>query len=264
MAEKKLNIAAVGNNNVSRVLTARIAGLLYLAIIVCGIFSEVYVRMNLIAPRDAAATAANILAFPNLYRMGFVADSIMLLSDVAIAILFYSLLKAVNNTLALMAAAFRLSQAVILGVNLLNYHAALLLLGESEYGYFSVGDQHHALMMFFLDLHKHGYDLGLLFFAASNLILGYLIIKSNLFPSIFGYALQMSAVVYLAGGYCRFVFPQYVDFLQPAYFIPFIAELAFCLWLLIRSVRIGGEVTSADTFQRGLKKGKTSSQSFER
>jgi hypothetical protein len=248
MVVKKFEKATAGNND-ARAFTARIAGLLYLVIIACGIFSEVYVRSRLIVPGDAAATAANILASAKLFQMGFVADSIMFLSDVAIAILLYALLKAVNHTLALMAAAFRLAQAAILGANLLNYHAAFLLLDGGRYGYPGAGDQHRTLMMVFLDLHKHGYDLGLLFFAASNLILGYLIIKSNLFPSIFGYALQISAVVYLAGGYCRFVFPQYLDLLQPAYFIPFVAESSFCLWLLIKGARVGGIATGAGSIQ---------------
>jgi hypothetical protein len=40
-----------------------------------------------------------------LCRFGFVADSLLLLSDVAIAVLFYVLLKPVSKILALMAAA---------------------------------------------------------------------------------------------------------------------------------------------------------------
>ena len=73
-------------------MMAKIAGGLYLTIIICGIFGEVGVRMNLIIPGDAAATAANILAAPLLFKIGFAADTTMLLSDVAIAVLFYVLL----------------------------------------------------------------------------------------------------------------------------------------------------------------------------
>ena len=66
------------------IVYARIAGLLYLIIIVFGIFSEVFIRSRLIEPGDATATVSNILASTSLFRFGFVADSIMLLSDVAI------------------------------------------------------------------------------------------------------------------------------------------------------------------------------------
>ena len=50
--------------------TARIAGLLYLIIIVCAGFSEGYVRSNLIVPGDATATANNIVASEWLFRIG--------------------------------------------------------------------------------------------------------------------------------------------------------------------------------------------------
>ena len=188
------------------------------------------------------ATVANVLSSPLLFKTGLAADAIMLLCDVAIAILFYVLLKSVNRTLAIMAAAFRLTQASILGANLLNYHAALLILSGKEHGVAVADDQLHMLVMFFLDLHTYGYDLGLLFFAVSTFLLGCLIKKSNLFPAIFGHALQVSAVVYLAGSCCRFLFPEYVMFLQPAYFIPLVSELSFCLWLLIKGVNIHADL----------------------
>lgn len=227
------------NNRSSLVLTGRMAGFLYLAIIACGIFSEIFVRMKLIVTNDPILTAENILASPILFRAGFVADSMMLLSDVAIAILFYALLKSTNKTLAFMASAFRLIQASVLGMNLLNYYAALLLVEGNAYLNLISDNQIDALMMFFLDLHRHGYDLGLLFFAASNFILGHLIKKSDLFVTIFGYALQVTAFVYLVGTYCRFVFPQYMAIIEPAFFIPFIVESSFCIWLMVKGVKTG-------------------------
>jgi hypothetical protein len=163
----------------------------------------------------------------------------MLLSDVAIAVLLYALLKPVNKTLALITTAFRLTQAAILGLNLLNYYGALLLLTGAGYAAVFETDQLYALVMLLLDLHSHGYDLGLLFFGLSNLILGYLIIKSEYFPGIFGYGLIAAAVAYLVGSFVRFLLPDYVSFIKPVYIIPLIAELSFCLWLLFKGVRTG-------------------------
>ena len=217
---------------------ARTAGVLYLIIIVFGISSEVFIRASLIVPGDAAATTTNIMASQTLFRTGFMADSIMLLCDVAIAVLFYVLLKSVNKTLALTAMAFRLTQAAILGMNLLNYYAVMLLLKGSGAGPLLETDELHAQIMLLLDMHSHGYDLGLLFFAVSNFILGYLITKSALFPTILGYGLQAAATVYLIGSYTKFMAPDYVSFVEPFYIIPLLAELAFCLWLLIKGVRV--------------------------
>jgi hypothetical protein len=198
----------------------------------------VFIRSSLIVKGDANITATNIMASEGLFRFGFVADSIMLLSDVAIAILFYVLLKSVSKTLALTAAAFRLTQAAILGFNLLNYYAALLLLKGGGYEIAFKSDQLNALALLFLDMHSHGYDLGLIFFGLSNIILGYLVVKSDYFPGILGYGLIAAAVVYLTGSFTLFLFPDYVSLIEPIYIVPLIAELSFCLWLLIKGVRI--------------------------
>ena len=216
---------------------ARVAGSLYLIIIVFGIFSEVFIRSNLVVTGDAAATANNILASEGLFRIGFAADAMMLLSDVAIAVLFYVLLKPVGKTLALTASAFRLTQAAILGFNLLNYYAALLLLKGDGYAAVFEAGQLDTLAMMFLDMHSHGYDLGLLFFGVSNLILGYLVVKSDYFPGILGCGLAGAGLVYLAGSSIRFLFPGFAAIIAPAYIVPFVAESSFCLWLLIKGVR---------------------------
>lgn len=217
---------------------ARSAGLLYLVIIVCGIFSEAFVRGSLVMWDDAAATVANIQGAPFLFRVGFVADAVMLLSDVAIAVLFYVLLRPVSKTLALMAAAFRLTQAAILGFNLLNYYAAMLLLSGDAYTVLPA-EQLQAQVMLFLQMHSHGYDLGLLFFALSNFILGYLLIRSDLFPAWLGYGLIAAAAVYLVGSSIRFLMPDLSAVFAPAYLVPLLAEVAFCLWLLARGIRGG-------------------------
>jgi hypothetical protein len=216
---------------------ARIAGLLYLIIIVCGIFSEAFIRASLVVPNDASATIANIKDSLPLFRVGFVADSVMLLSDVAIAVLFYILLAPVSKTLALMAAAFRLTQAAVLGFNLLNYYTPVLLLTGAGYATVFQGDQQSALVMLYLDMHSHGYDLGLLFFGLSNVFLGYLVAKSGYFPTILGYGLVAAAVIYLVGSFTRFALPDHTAFVTPLYVVPLIAELSFCLWLLVKGVR---------------------------
>ena len=77
--------------------TARVAGVLYLIIIMCGIFAEFFVRSSLIVPGDATATANNIMASESLFRAGIVADLIMILCDVALALVFYVLLKPVSS-----------------------------------------------------------------------------------------------------------------------------------------------------------------------
>ena len=53
---------------------ARIAGFLYLIVIVGGLFAEISVRGRLVVHGDAAATAHNIMTHELLYRLGHAAE----------------------------------------------------------------------------------------------------------------------------------------------------------------------------------------------
>lgn len=215
---------------------ARAAGVLYLLIIVLGLFGELVVRSSLIAPGDAANTASNILASPGLFRTGFVADSIMVLCDVALAALLFVLLRPVNRVLAIVALLFRLAQASVLALNLLNYHAAMLVLtGSARPAAFDEA-QVASLASLFLELHSHGYDLGLILFGVHCLVLGYLIAKSSFLPRTLGYLVGAAGVVYLVGSYVRFVVATMVETVAPIYLVAIVAELSLCGWLLIKGV----------------------------
>jgi hypothetical protein len=209
-------------------LLGRAAGLLYLVIIVCGIGSEVFIRGSLYDDMDISVTASNILANSALFKTGFFADSIMLLCDVAIAIVLYLLFRQVDKTLALYAMVFRLVQAVIIGMSLLFYYATYLLLtGNAQ-----ADSQTYTLLSLLIDMHAYGYDLGLIFFGITNIALGVLVIRSGFCPRPLGYGLVMAAVVYVVGSYTRFMAVEYHALVEPAYLVPLLVEVAFCLWLL--------------------------------
>ena len=222
----------------SPLLYARVAGALYLVIIVCDIFGEVFVRSGLIVPEDSVATASNIMASEGLFRVGFLGDSIMCLSDVALAVLLYVLLKPVNKTVALIAMCFRLTQTAVLALNLLNYYAAILLLNDTVYALEFDLSQRASLSYLFLDLHKHGYDLGLLLFGVHCLLLGYLIVRSGYLPKTLGILTIGASGAYLIGSFTRFLFPHFVPVVAPIYIVALVAEVSLCLWLLVKGVNI--------------------------
>lgn len=225
-------------SEMSPIVIARTAGVFYLIIIFFGLFGEVFVRASLISPGDAAATANNIMAAEGLFRFGFLADSIMFLSDVVLAVLLFVLLKPVNGTLALIALFFRIAQSAVIALNLLNYYAALLLLTGRGYAAAFDTARRSALSLFFLDLHSHGYDLGLILFGVHCLVLGYLIAKSLFMPKALGYLVMAAGVTYLTGSYTRFLFPDFVGAVAPVYGVAILSESLLCLWLLVKGVRL--------------------------
>jgi ketosteroid isomerase-like protein len=220
--------------------TARLAGFLYLVIIALGLFSEVVVRGGIIVSGDAAATAANIAESGLLFRMGVVSDLVVFLCDVAVAVLLYVLLRPAGETASLVAAGFRITGTAIYGVNLLNQLAAILLLGGAGYlAAFDLG-QLEALALFFLQLHGHGYDLGLVFFGLHCLVVGYLLWRSAAFPTVLGVLMALAGVGYLVGSFTLFLFPDYASAVSPVYIAPLVGELAFCAWLLVLGFRTVG------------------------
>ncbi|RMF01281.1 MAG: DUF4386 domain-containing protein [Chloroflexi bacterium] len=220
---------------------ARIAGVLYVIIIAAGIFAEFFVRQSLIAPGDAAATAGNIAAAEPLFRLGIAADLVMILADVALALLFYILLKPVSQPLSLLAAFFRLGQAAILAVNLLNLFVGLQLVTGAATVTALGAAQAQALGLLFLGMHGVGYTIGLVLFAASILLVGYLVFKSSDFPAILGVLLVVAAAGYFIDGFARVLLPNYGDIetiLTLIVFLPaFIGELSFAVWLLVKGVK---------------------------
>jgi hypothetical protein len=234
--------------DISQHKAARIAGVLYLIIIITGIFAEFFVRSSLIVAGDATATANNIMASEGLFRIGIASDLIMIMCDVALALIFYVLLKPINKPLALLAAFFRLAQATILGINLLNLFFVLRLLSGADYLSVIGADQLHALVMPFLDAHSMGYSIGLVFFGFSILILGYLVFKSGYFPRILGILLMIASIGYLIDSFANFLlinYEAYEQIFSMVVFIPaIIAELSLCLWLIFKGANIpkhGGE-----------------------
>lgn len=43
--------------------------------------------------------------------------------------------------------------------------------------------------------------------------------------------------MYLLGSLARFLLPGHLSVIEPLYLVPLVAELSFCLWLLVKGVR---------------------------
>src|SRR5215472_10759169 len=112
---------------------ARIAGGLYLIIIIGGLFAIGYVPATLVVPGDVAATVHNNQAHELLYRLGLVVHMIILPINIPLTLIFYELFKVVNRRLSLLVVFFILVATAIEGANLLNQFAPLMLLGGAHY-----------------------------------------------------------------------------------------------------------------------------------
>lgn len=225
--------------NASPQLYARIAGVLYLINIGCGIFGEVFVRGHLIVTGNAAATAHNIMASEFLFRCGVVGDLIMHITDVPVTLIFYVLLRPVSKNLALLAALFSMLQTAVLCANKLNLVTVLLLLGGSRYLKAFDPNQLQALVSLSLAQHDYGFGMGLIFFGVSCLVIGYLMFRSGYFPRALGVLQAIAGICYLINSFTLLLSPPLADKMFPAIVLPsFIGELSTCVWLIVRGVNV--------------------------
>jgi hypothetical protein len=216
---------------------ARTGGVLYLFIIVAGLFGE-FSRESFIVSGNPAATASNIMAHESLFRLGIAAELLSYACDVAVAILLYALLKPVSKNLALLAAFFRVACDIGTGLNKVNLFAVLFLLGKADYLKAFQLPQLQTLAYLSLRLHTYGFAITLVFFAFGLLVLGYLIFRSDYFPKSIGVLLMIACPCYLINSSALFVAPQYASMTFYFLLIPFIAEAALCLWLLVKGVNV--------------------------
>lgn len=218
---------------------ARACGLLYLAIIVLGMFGELVVRAALVAGNNPATTANNIAANDFLWRAGIAGDLLMQVIDVPTIIIFYLLLRPVSKSLALMSTAFNLVQTAVLALNKLALLTPLLVIGNASRSGSLAPEQWNEVSYLAIQLHGYGFGIGLIFFGFTCLIRGYLIYKSSYFPAAIGVLLQLAGASYIVNSFALILAPDVAQALFPAILIPaFVGELSLALWLLIKGVNL--------------------------
>jgi hypothetical protein len=215
---------------------ARLAGFLYLLMVVGGMITEVLLPGFIVAG-DGAATAAKIVASEGLYRLNFVLDMIWMACYLLSAWALYVLLRPVGKSTALLFVLLTTASVAILCLNALSEFAAMLLfLGSGSLTAFTASQQ-QALGMFFLDLHATGFMIAQVFFGLWLLPLGYLVYKSGFLPRALGILLMLGCFGCLVEFFQFFLFPGWEVITYPGMAISAVAEISFCLWLLIMGAK---------------------------
>ncbi len=211
---------------------ARLAGALYLSIAVCGGFSIGYVPMQIVAT-DAASSSANLMANLGLFKLGVLADSAVILFELAITAILFQMFRHVGPTMSIVALISRAGMITVMGINLLLWVMPYILLR---------GDAGPTpLVQFCFEAHAMGVFVWQLFFGVHLLALGWLILKSNVVPHLLGRGLFAGAFGYLIQGVAALAF---IDIALINYasigllVIVTISEVSFGLWLMIWGSRI--------------------------
>lgn len=219
--------------------TARIAGLLYLIVVLTGIFNLMYVPSKLIVWDNASVTFNNILESETLFRLGIVAGIICYTAFLILPIVLYKLLNQVNKTYAIGMVALAVISVPLSLVNLLNKVNVLTLIDKAQYLQVIEADELQAQVLLYLDFYNNGIEIASVFWGLWLLPFGYLVFKSGFLPKILGICLMAGCFGYLTNFIGGFLFQNYAG-LGIARFVTLpasIGEIGICLWLLIIGIK---------------------------
>jgi hypothetical protein len=217
---------------------ARIAGGIYLSMVVTGPFSLIYVPNKLIVRGNAAATADNILAHETMFRLAILADLIGAVIFICLGIALYKLLSDVSRTWAGLMIAFVLVSAAVGFLNTLNNIAALTLFRGADFLAVFDKPQRDALAYLFVRLHSQGILINEIFWGLWLFPFGLLVFRSGFLPRFVGVWLMINCFGYVALSVTALFFPDYYEaafkWAQPV----LSGELAIMLWLLIKGAKV--------------------------
>ncbi len=218
---------------------ARLAGLLYLIIVIFGIIYLRYAPSKLIVFGDGSATFKNIIASEQLFRFSILSEIICGIFFLILAVVLYSLLKEVNKIHALLMVLFVVVSVSIGFVNLTNKFAVLNLVSKVDHLSLVRMEDMQSQVLKYLEFYDNGNFLGEIFWGLWLFPFGYLVFKSRFLPKILGIFLMAGCLGYLTDFVGNFLVSHFNEMTIGNYVtLPAsIGEIGVCLWLLIMGTK---------------------------
>ncbi len=216
----------------------RVAGFLYLLLVVFAPLRLIYIPSKLFVHGNATATANNIAAHELLFRLGIATDLFCGTILIFLVLALYRLLKGVDQNLAvLMVILGGVLPAAVDFFNVLNDAAALILVRGADF--LSVFDkpQRDALAMLFLRLHHQEIVAAEILWGLWLFPLAILVYRSRFLPRFLGVWLIINGFAYLTISFTGLLLPQYEDMVSNVAFPALLGEMAFMLWLVMKGAK---------------------------
>lgn len=219
--------------------TSRIAGLLYLGVVLTGIFSLMYVPSRLIDYDDAALTFQHITNHEWLFRLGIVGGLFCYGFFLFLPIILYRLLAPVNENMARLMVLLAVISVPMYFINAQHEFTALSLIKSPAYLNVFSPEQIQSQVLFQIDQYDDGMRLIHVFSGLWLFPFGYLVFKSNFLPKALGLLLMLGCFGYLINFLGRTLIPDYAQLGISSYIsLPAsLGEIGTCLWLLIVGAR---------------------------
>jgi len=217
---------------------ARVAGFLYLLVVLTGIFALMYVPGRLFVRGNSAATANNILAHQSLYLSDIVVGLVAEILFIGLVLVLYRLLKGVNQQYAALMVILVLLDAPLAFLSTVNQMATRAFLRGAEFLTVFDKPQRDAIAMLLFHWNSQEIIVSEIFWGLWLLPFGLLVFRSGFLPRFLGIWLIVNGFAYVALSFAGLLLPQYYDAAFRGSFPLLLGEMAIMLWLLIKGARV--------------------------
>jgi hypothetical protein len=215
--------------------TARLAGFLFLWLIVSGLTGAMMTGF-IAGSGTYIERASRIVASEHLYRIGLSIELIETISALVLGFLLYVILKPVNKSLAQLAFYFRLAESIVGAVGVVIGFAGLN--SYSSYSDRSINiDQVQSMVDLTRSVGVAVYNVAALLFSFGSLLFFYLFYKSRYIPTWISIIGLVASVVVIFMCFGSLIFPEIARPLKYGWAPMAIAEISTGIYLMSFGVR---------------------------
>lgn len=226
-------------NNTSEKRKARIAGFIYLVVVLTGMFSLGYVPSKIYVADDISLTLKNIAAAEWLYRLGIFAELLCYIAFLFLPLALYQLLRSVHTTYASVMVILVVVCVPISFMNVVNKIALLDLATNETTQHLFTPNEISQQGWILLQKYVFGNRVAQVFWGLWLFPFGYLVVKSGFLPKFIGVLLMVGAVGYVVNVIGHTLIPYYSSsgFSSIVRIPASLGEIGICLWLIIVGVK---------------------------
>ena len=215
----------------SRHSLARLAGGLFLAIMVTAVLAEFFIRAGLLDYTDGAAMRASLAAHEAQFRLSITLDLLCFVMIPAISMILFRLLHPVNGLAASFGLAFRMGEAITM-VCVAVFSVGLLTISGMTPAASADGLDEMAFLL--LRLHNGGYHFGLIFWSLGTMFFALALFQSLLVPKALSALGVFAGVSGLVAHFVWLNAPEVFGSVGGLVYLPaFLFEVGLGLWLLV-------------------------------
>lgn len=224
---------------------AKLAGLLYLVVVISGIFSLAYVPKLIINWDSPEQTVNQLMAHEMMFRFSLLAGIICYVAFAFLPWILFNFLSPVHKMAAQLMVGLAMVSIPMSFVNIINKYCILDLIHSFKAAAIESVEMQQRTMQYFQQ-YNNGILVTTIFWGLWLLPFGYLVYASQFLPKLLGVLLMLGCMGYLVNFTGNTIYPDYGESYVSTFFalFPTVGELSICFWLLLIGIKQTKSVTS--------------------